>query len=207
MRSINSNILAEIAKTQYTVFHGLRMTIDSVDYLYSTADVPISVSGNLFLPRAFEIKNLSYSQANIVTRTSIVVDNLDDVMSSLFVGSVVQGSPVEIHSIIWFASSAPLSVITFQGEIDDWTLDEEHLSITVASVFQRWNQRTVSKYSPSCRWKAFKGTECGYSGEETVCDRSYQRCVGLGNQINFGGFRWLPSIIDKPIWWGKKPEV
>ena len=38
-----------------------------------------------------------------------------------------------------------------------------------------------------CRWE-FKSPECGYQGEETECDRTFTRCVQLGNQARFGGF-------------------
>ena len=45
--------------------------------------------------------------------------------------------------------------------------------------------------------------QCLYAGAETWCDRTYARCTVLGNTDNFGGFRWLPSIIDKEVWWGR----
>jgi hypothetical protein len=49
-------------------------------------------------------------------------------------------------------------------------------------------------------------TECAYLGDETWCDQSYARCVTLGNSDNFGGFRFLPSLMEKDIWWGKVPK-
>jgi hypothetical protein len=53
----------------------------------------------------------------------------------------------------------------------------------------------------------FKGLECGYTGSESKCDRSYARCESLNNTANFGGERWLPSIENANIWWGQTPEV
>ena len=38
-----------------------------------------------------------------------------------------------------------------------------------------------------CRHK-FKGNRCGYSGAETVCDRSLARCRELANSSRFGAF-------------------
>lgn len=96
------------------------------------------------------------------------------------------------------------AVTLFQGTIDGWNLDEEEVSFTIASELVKWNQRTLSRHSASCRWKEFKGTECAYAGAEIWCDRTYTRCVALGNQANFGGFRWLPSIVNKQIWWGRQ---
>jgi len=44
---------------------------------------------------------------------------------------------------------------------------------------------------------------CNYTGAETSCDQSYDRCIELGNQANFGGFRWQPYLADKDLWWGR----
>ena len=95
-------------------------------------------------------------------------------------------------------------ILVFNGQIDSWDLTEEEISINVNSELARWSQNTQAIHSSSCRWKEFKGTECGYTGDETWCDRSYIRCDALNNTNNFGGFRWLPSIEDKDIWWGSE---
>lgn len=207
MRSIPAGILAEIAKSNWTEFTGISLTIDSTEYLYTDADTAIVVAGDRYEPRGFTFQPISYSKENIVDRASLEMENLDEIFTGLFVGSTVQGETVEIKKIVLPADLTPLAVTIFEGTIDDWRLDESKVNITVASVLQRWNQKTMSNYSSSCRWKVFKGTECTYSGAATYCDRSYQRCVDLGNQANFGGYRWLPSIQDKPVWWGQKPAT
>ena len=99
------------------------------------------------------------------------------------------------------AIADPLTL--FEGLIDDWTLSEGELRITVSNLLTSWSQRTLAKHSASCRWKKFKGQECAYTGTGAWCDRSYTRCEALGNQAYFGGFRWLPSIVEKQVWWGK----
>ena len=98
------------------------------------------------------------------------------------------------------------SVELFEGLIDSWSMDEGKIHIEVASILSRWNRRTLSRHSPSCRWPVFKGTYCTYSGNGTWCDRTYKRCSALGNTANFGGFRWIPSIVDLKVWWGKVPD-
>ena len=47
-------------------------------------------------------------------------------------------------------------------------------------------------YRGYCSHK-FKGVACGYSGGETVCDKSLQRCVELGNVQRYGGFPAIPQ--------------
>ncbi len=39
-----------------------------------------------------------------------------------------------------------------------------------------------------CRYKRFGGSECNYGGSETECDRTFARCIELGNAARFGGF-------------------
>jgi hypothetical protein len=206
MRDIDSNILAELAKQELRPFLLFDMEINSTHYRYTDCDVPIIFDSNTYSPRGFSFDRVNYGAHFIVDSVEIALDNLDSVMTSIFVGGTPQGSPVKLELVVLDSSYAIIgsaSVTVFEGEIDSWDLDEEKLAITVTSIFSQWSQRTLSKHSASCRWKKFKGTECGYSGGETWCDRTYARCVALANTANFGGFRWLPSIIDKEIWWGR----
>lgn len=48
---------------------------------------------------------------------------------------------------------------------------------------------------------------CRYSGAETWCDRSWERCLALGNTIHFEGRRWLTNLQDKKIWWGTSADA
>lgn len=106
-----------------------------------------------------------------------------------------------------YSTVTPTYVVIFEGILDGWTLSEGQLSLNVTSILSQWAQRTLAQHSPSCRWKTFKGDECKYTGSETWCDRSYSRCDALSNTDNFGGFRWLPSIVDVEIWWGRVPTT
>jgi len=206
MRDIDSNILAELVKQELRPFLLLDLAIDGSHYRYTDCDVPLALGGNSYEPRGFTFGNISYGSDVIVDSVDIVIDNLDQVLTSLFVGGTPQGETVTLALVVLTAAyeiAGATSVTLFQGQVDAWDLNEETCSITVTSLFSQWSQRTLAKYSASCRWKEFKGTECGYSGGETWCDRTYARCQVLGNTNNFGGFRWLPSIIDKEIWWGR----
>jgi len=43
-----------------------------------------------------------------------------------------------------------------------------------------------------CRFK-FKGTECGYAGAATTCNKTLQQCRAYSNQLRFGGFPSIPT--------------
>lgn len=205
MRTINASILAQLEAEELRPFLLLSMTIGGTTYRYTDCDVPIHLT-NTYTPLGFKFSSVKYSLSNIVDKVDISIDNLDSVQTALFVGGTPQGSAVVLSLVVLDASLNIVNssaVILFQGEIDSWKLSERALSITVTSIFYSWSQRTLSKHSPSCRWKQFKSTECNYAGASTWCDRTYPRCIALSNTTNYGGFRWLPSIVDKEVWWGR----
>jgi len=206
MRSINSTILAQLEANELRPFYLLDMEIESTHYRYTDCDVPIAYDGNTYGPRPFTFDPITYSAGTIVNRARIKIDNLDSTFTAIFVGSTVQGSNVDLDLIVVDANGSvlgPATVKIFEGIIDSWQLDETQVSIDITSILNRWTQKTIMLHPSSCRWKKFKGTECGYTGSATWCDRSYARCKALGNTANFGGNRWLPSIVDKELWWGR----
>ena len=93
----------------------------------------------------------------------------------------------------------------FYGLVSDWKITEESVWMEIQNELAFWSKKPLRKCSSSCPWE-FKGTECTYSGVETWCDQSYERCYALLNSDNFGGFRFLPEIEEKEIWWGRSPE-
>jgi hypothetical protein len=228
MRDIDSTVIEQLQAEELRPFILVDMNIEGTHYRYTDCDVPISYGGNLYDPLGFQINPIQYSTSRIVDQVEVEIDNLNSVMTSLFVGGTPQGSTVVVKLVVYTLSASVIwasgivwqagiqwmpsllqeagSVTLFEGEIDSWTLDEERLRMTVTSIFSRWSQRTLSRHSASCRWKKFKGTECGYSGTAEWCDRTYARCQALGNTANFGGFRFLPSIIGREIWWGRTPK-
>ena len=210
-RSYSSLIQDQLESSEYSIFNLLKMTIAATDYTYTDCDVPITYGGTTYDPLGFSFNPVKYSMANIVDKVTIQIDNLGSVFSGLFVGSTVQGSPAILYTTILDSTHAVVGglVTLFEGEIDSWIIDETMASITITSILSHWSQKTYSKYSPSCRWGVFGTTdydECNYGGATTWCDRTYKQCVVLNNSSNFGGFRWLPSIVDKDVWWGPKQK-
>ena len=205
MRTINNSIVAQLESEELKPFLLLSLAIDGTTHRYTDCDVPIYLT-NTYRPLGFKFSNVRYSLSNVVDKVDLEIDNLDLVQTAIFVEGTPQGSAV-VLSAVFLDSDLTIvntsAVTLFEGEIDSWKLTENSLSVTVTSIFYNWTHRTLSKHSPSCRWKEFKSTECDYAGASTWCDRTYAKCLNLSNSTNFGGFRWLPSIVDKEIWWGR----
>jgi hypothetical protein len=187
------------------------MDINGTDYRYTDCDVPIVHDGNTYTPRGFKFQPAKYSTGRIVDQVQIEYDNLDSVLTSVFVDGTPQDSDAMLMVVIvdddgTLVSDTDDDVVLFDGQIDSWVLDEEKLKVTITSALSKWSQKTLSKHPKSCRWKVFKGTECQYAGGSSWCDRTYARCIALSNTANFGGYRFLPSLVDKVIWWGRSPD-
>ena len=91
-----------------------------------------------------------------------------------------------------------------RGFISSWELSSDNqVRISIKNEAMLWAKKTLRIHSSSCPW-VFKGTECGYTGTATWCDRNYARCGELLNTDNYGGFRFLPSIMEREIWWGRQ---
>lgn len=94
-----------------------------------------------------------------------------------------------------------------RGIIGGWQLyDENTLKITITNELVLWNKKPLRIQMSSCPW-VFKGTECAYSGGESTCDQTYERCRFLGNTDNFGGDRFINSLMQKEIWWGRTQKL
>jgi hypothetical protein len=206
-RSLAQAIKDELSALQLFPFFCLDFTDGITDYKYTTLDVPITLAGSpsgTYQSRGFEFESINYTLSNVMDDCTLRIDNLDSVLTAIFVDGTVEETKASVYiGLLDSAGDIVGTVLMFTGEVDAFELDETEVRLVIGSMFTRWANQAYNKHSAYCRWKVFKGTECAYAGAGTWCDRSYVRCNTLGNAANFGGFRFLPSIENKKIWWGK----
>jgi lambda family phage minor tail protein L len=77
--------------------------------------------------------------------------------------------------------------------IDNYSADEKNVEFSLTSKFDvLGTDLPARRFSRNyCMWK-FKSVECGYTGVETSCDKTKQRCKILANYIRFGAFPSVP---------------
>jgi len=82
--------------------------------------------------------------------------------------------------------------------VADTAINDEEASLVMASKMDVLDIRLPRRryYRTYCTF-VFKGEGCGYSGGETICNHSLQRCLELGNEHRFGG---CPAIPEKTIY-------
>lgn len=78
--------------------------------------------------------------------------------------------------------------------IDSYVADQSSVEFTLTSKFDVLGVDLPSRrYTRNyCAWK-FKSGECGYTGGESACNKTQQRCKELGNYARFGAFPSVPT--------------
>ena len=234
MKNFDADIAAELDKEDFKFFFLLELQLAST-YRFNDIDINIYHGGNLFSPRTFSFDSLSGSANLSVESFDIDIDDVDQVMSAILLGKDVRNKIAILYfgviartlnapSVEWETGTEWEAGIEWEGESERYTT-EMHIQefirgivggwelegdgkcrINITNEMVLWNKKCLRPQSSSCPW-TFKGVECTYAGSESWCDQSYARCVSLSNQIHFGGERFMPSIIEKEIWWGRQRGV
>lgn len=232
MRTFDPAIILELAKETFKFFILVELEL-STTVRYVNADVDLYIGGYKYQSADFTFDKIDTSGTMSVDTVSLSFNNADLVMSAVVlsedilgkrsrisficiddyrdgdpfmldeVGAIItdeDGEEIEEDKIEWFDIIA--SEYLFYGFLSDWDIDEGRVIIETKTELILWRKETLRTCQSSCRWP-FKGDECGYSGVEIWCDQSYERCDVLNNSDNFGGFRFLPDIMEKDIWWGR----
>jgi len=231
MRNFDAEIAAEINKEDFRFFFLIEFQFGNT-YRFNDIDIPIYYNGELFTPRAFSFDSLSGSANLTVESFDIDIDDTDQVISALLLGEDVRNkiailyfgvvAKTLIEGVKWgddaewdeatqweaekYKSSIHIQEF-IRGIIGGWELyDDNKCKINITNEMILWSKKCLRPQSSSCPW-TFKGTECTYTGAETWCDQSYERCTALSNSNQFGGERFMPSVIEKEIWWGRQRGV
>ena len=209
MRDLSSLVEAATEAEEGKIFWFLEFEFDTVQR-YTDCDVDLYINTTVsganykFDSMPFSIANIGYSAKSSVDKLNISIQNVDLMMSATLLNEDVMNKWGKVYVGFYDGDNKiilePIKV--FEGLVSTWKLTEMKATITLVNEFIFWNKKTLRKHQSSCRW-AFKGTECTYSGTGTWCDQGWARCNALNNRDNYGGFRWLPDLEEKKIYWGK----
>ncbi|MDO9593101.1 MAG: hypothetical protein Q7I98_07985 [Erysipelotrichaceae bacterium] len=231
MRNIDPVVIAEIIKEITSTFLLIELQFAST-YYYTDRDVSIFYGGHKYEPLAFKPGSLVYAANMSVDRVTIDVDNVSLWLSAILLGEDVRNKTSILsfgcmgenvvqwdEDVVWSSEADTAKwyqnyysiigiVELFRGFIGDWELSEIKAKITQVNELIFWKKKTLRICQATCPWVFVNdgSGDCKYNGVETWCDQSYNRCFALGNNLNFGGFRFLPAVSEKQIWWGRLPD-
>lgn len=231
MKNFDPDMITELSSEILSVYFLAEFQF-GITYYYTDNDVPIYYNGNKYLPLGFSFNEISYSSSMAVDRVTIDINNMTKVFSAIVLNEDVRNDAVILYfgvrmrdtvglydwasgiswdtNTAWETRTGAYRFITeeiFRGIVGGWKIKGDSIvSIDIANELIMWNKKTLRNHSPSCPW-TLGCTECGYTGTQTWCDQTYDRCLELSNTDNFGGNRFLPSLEEKEIWWGRTQKI
>ena len=205
MKGLPAELTAELVKEYHAISHLFELSFSTV-YRWTDADIDIYYNGLWWTSKGISFDSASFSASPKVDNIEFLIDNVGLGISGIVMNEEIRGKECVIYRVALDRNMSVLGLTKlFVGFVDAIEIDGKKARFSVYNHFIRWKMSTPRRlHSPTCSW-TFKGEECTYSGAETWCDHSWERCVALANKLNFGGFRWLPFLTDKQIWWGRVP--
>ena len=199
MRVISQEVLDALASEEYRPAVLIKIDTETDILRYTTWDQPIFWNACYWYnPRGFRVNAIKYGSSSIVDNVTVKLDDVNRELYKSLAEPYGQTPICTVRIAVLDQYGEVLGSATlFVGDVTEWFYTTGQLSLKVSSVFSQWATVTTSTFSGSCRWKVFKGVECGYLGTELDCDRTYSQCTSYSNTINFGGFRWVQSLDDK----------
>ncbi len=203
MKTLPAELTAELIKEYHHLCHLFELKLTATVY-YSDADVDIYYDGHWWYSKGIDFDAVRLSTSPKVDNISLGIDNVDKGFSGTVLAEEVRGKECNVWQAALNKNMGVIGVVKiFMGYIDAIEIDNRRANIQLYNHFIRWRLLTPRRvHAATCQW-TFTGTECGGAG--AWCDHSWERCLALGNTLNFGGFRWLPYLVDKQIWWGRSP--
>lgn len=209
MRDLSALTEAALASEEGKMFWFMELQFDSI-VRYTDCDLELwaetTISGvkEKYEPMSFSLPRINYNAGSSVDKLVIEIQNVDLTMAATLLNEDVMNKWGVVYVGFYNDDNVIIDnlIEVFRGLVSTWSLNESKASMTLVNEFVFWNKKTLRTHQSSCRWR-FKGDECTYSGTENWCDQGYTRCHALNNRSNFGGFRWLPELMEKEIYWGR----
>ena len=206
MKTISTAINAQLEAEQFVYCYTVEIRFGAGTVYYTDADRAVHYSDIRYSPIPISFADIAYAAALSVDQVTVEFGNANLTMSAYLLGEDARNRTIIIsHAVLNSAGTCLGLTNLFQGIIGEWEITEDRATIRALNELVLWRKRPLRTASATCPW-VFKGTECGYAGAGAWCDQSFSRCAELANQANFGGFRFLPALMEKQLWWGRVPR-
>ena len=169
---------------------------DIIIYLVNGVE-DIVVKGKTYL--SCEIKRSKFEQQIDGKPESLVVTitNRNQIWSSYIAN---QGNKINFRLCVvkeYFTEYPDVDpIVVFKGTMDNPQLTVKEFKVNVIRGYGEFNKTVPTMtYDVNCQWQ-LRDKNCKYNGAETYCDKTYTRCLYLGNIGEFGGH---PSTASDSI--------
>lgn len=195
MRNINSAFRTEKnSATNKPIFLYRIYDYDGAnDLLFAEYDANITFNGEVYLAFPITHEFVEETANQEIAQIKVRASNISRYIQAYLEQYDLRGKRVDIILVWANQLNNPDVKIVDTYYIDSYAANEMDVEFTLTSKFDVLEVPLPSgKYLRShCRW-VFKSPQCGYSGSETSCNRTFQRCQDLNNVARFGGFPSIP---------------
>lgn len=158
---------------------------------------------NLYLGAPLNHGDIIKDDNSSVSKLNISLSNVGLGISSIVGarGDVITNAPAVLTLVFLDVNTNELipniQRVLYAGKCNNLALDYENASMDIETPLGGYEKQCpVMKYRATCQVRRFKDCRCSYTGKETSCDRTFDRCKELGNQDNFRGF---PTMYEELV--------
>lgn len=149
-----------------------------------------------YLSCGLSFQPISVSNDTEIDGGSLKIDNTTREMGKLVLTHSLKKAKVQIIRALFDHLDNDLYSLTiFRGFLRQYRVSESDLELTLVSMFNLMQKGPKRLHWNYCPW-GFKGPECSYAGGDISCDHTLTDCKAKGNEVNFGGFPYLPAGKD-----------
>jgi len=177
--------LAEITTPTQTHYFG----DDEVKFAGQTYKPYLRVSSGVRLSRGLQVNSAE----------------IELIATDLYVANLLQSEQFEGAKCVLKALLLGLeeSFEVIRGRLTDQELRDDAVSFRLVSEPDYSTiDAQARNYAQLCTWR-FKSAQCGYSGSETACNKTFARCQELAQTHRFNGFpsvtKALQEIYTEPL--------
>jgi len=196
MLSVSTNIIAEKNKIASTGAWLLMIDLDfpgkpTVRIVHDTNPSDLTWDGNSYTSLPMKIDDVREEGHGGLPTFTIQLTN---------VGWLLMAKLEEYAGFIGATATLRLVHSNYTASASD-VIFEEYYSVLNCDVDLMWATITLGAENPMnqrcpkqrylkghCRYKEFKGAECGYTGGERECNRTLEQCQADNNTPRVGGF-------------------
>lgn len=159
-------------------------TLDSLRY-----------NGEDYIGAPLSFDEIKKDDSTSVSKLQIELSNVGLAISGIIGqrGDVITNAPAVLTLVFLDVNTNTLmpdkKQILYAGRCNNLKLDYETAKMDIETSLGGYEiQAPAMKYRTTCQVRRFKDCRCGYTGNETKCDRTFDRCKELHNHGNFRGF-------------------
>jgi lambda family phage minor tail protein L len=184
----------------YTIFDCLG---DGVDKCFASYNHDVVFDGVTYQKFPITHDRITENTKGEVDSIKLQISNISRLIEYYLQNYDLRGKKISIKLVDASLLDDPDAYIEFSSYIDSYTSNVNDVVFTLMSKFDILNLMlpTILWLRDFCQFEFAcpavralgRGAECGYTGDETVCNRTWQRCQALGNSKRFLGARGIPG--------------